>query len=388
MKIEKLTRQQIEKIAEVRDGWLSLIFDCNKEVDIAEATKGIDWLYSFCNLKKPIIIFVDSPLGIQYAVNMMKTAGLTGKEVEDQIYNEVWNRVRNQVGDQVWNQVGDQVRTQVRNQVRTQVGTQVRTQVENQVWNQVWDQVWNQVGNEVGTQVGDQVGDQVWNQVGTQQLEFFNFALFGNVSDFGWVAFYDGFEKIGVELANDNFGKFRNLITSGIYDMIQLDGLCVVCGLPSKVNRTEVKGTKRLHSEKEVAIEFADGYKQHYLWGVYFNEDLWKKVVSKKLTFKEIMALENMEQRMVALKLYDPEQLLAEAKAIKLNESKRGNELYEVKDIFPQTEYFLKYTCPSTGRVYVKCVDQEAGSKNDADYAQAWSLSMTKDEYLGLTLEA
>jgi hypothetical protein len=36
----------------------------------------------------------------------------------------------------------------------------------------------------------------------------------------------------------------------------------------------------------------------------------------------------------------------------------------------------------------VKCVDQEAGSKNDADYAQAWSLSMTKDEYLGLTLEA
>jgi len=59
------------------------------------------------------------------------------------------------------------------------------------------------------------------------------------------------------------------------------------------------------------------------------------------------------------------------------------NELYEIKGMFPRTEYFLKYNCPSTNREYVKCVElQEVNGKPSADACQAWSFDVSLEDYL------
>ena len=121
------------------------------------------------------------------------------------------------------------------------------------------------------------------------------------------------------------------------------------------------------------------------------------------MTAKECLALQNMEQRMIALKYLGVENLLEEVKALLVGKSERGNELYVIpkeSNIFPQDEYFVKYACPSTGRVYIKCVDPEIGKQHDPDLAQAstfqfpeWTekglewKSATKKQYLALSVE-
>ena len=131
--LEKLTKAQEKLMHQVREEWLSYFFS-GQEIDKDKAQKGIEWLYEFSGLKKPQVIFVDSPLAVQIAVNMLQ-----GKK-RNQVENQVWGQVGNQVGSQVWDQVGSQV----------------------------WDQVGGQVGSQVWDQVGGQVGSQVRGQVGSQ----------------------------------------------------------------------------------------------------------------------------------------------------------------------------------------------------------------------------
>jgi hypothetical protein len=186
--------------------------------------------------------------------------------------------------------------------------------------------------------------------------------------------------------------------------MITLQNVCIVCSLPIKIHRTDVRGLKRLHSEDGSAIEFADGYFQNYLYGVYFDQKLFKKVTSKKATLRSILSIKNMEQRMAVMKLHGSEKIVESPHAFLIETSKRGNSLYVIpkeEKIFDENEYFLKYKCPSTDRIYVKPVSPEIGSKHDADFAQASTFkvacikdgklkfrSWTKEEYDSLVLES
>src|SRR5210317_195022 len=123
MKLEKLNKKQLNLIPKIRQKYLDRFF--NLEYDETKMKEFVDFIYlDICKLKKPIKIVIDSPLGVQFAFNMLKQ-----------------------------NQVNDQVSSQVSGQVDNQVSIQVRNQVWRQVWDQVEDQVWNQVRNQVRNQV-------------------------------------------------------------------------------------------------------------------------------------------------------------------------------------------------------------------------------------------
>ena len=161
-----------------------------------------------------------------------------------------------------------------------------------------------------------------------------------------------------------------------------------------------IDSENRFHSITEPAMRWKDGQEFYYIHGVNFKKEEWEKVVSGELNFKEIMKFENMEQRMAALKLYDKEKLLNDAKAklIHIGEEKDvwldgkildcTNHLYQIDEIFPQTEYFLKYACPSTGRIYISCIDPDFAQKSkNADECMGWKFGLTKDEYGKLAVE-
>ena len=342
--LETLNEEQIILMEKVKKEWLDKIFTTPLKLNKRKARSLIGWLYEFSKLEKPKIIFVDSPLAIQYACNMLK--------------------------GQVYDQVSDQVSNQVRGQVR------------GQVYGQVSDQVSNQVRGQVSNQVRDQVSDQVYDQVSDQKFEFFSFSSYGAVDDYGWLAFYDFFERLGIVKLKD-FDKFRDLMNCGIYDMVQLKNYCVVCGLPEYILRDT---NNNLHSLKGSAIKWKDGFELYYINGVNFKKELWDKVVRRELSATEILKLENMEQRYIALKIYGAESLLKELKATLIDKSEKGNELYALDKIIPNKSLrLLKYSCPSTGRVYTKFVPFEF---NKADEAQAWSFSIQLKDYLSLNLES
>ncbi len=96
MKLEKLTSEQERKIAEVKDFWLSYIFSCKNNQINKEAVKiGIEWMYQLSGHKAPVMIYVDSPMGCQYAVAYLKKIALRFPRIN-------------------WDSVGDSVRASVR----------------------------------------------------------------------------------------------------------------------------------------------------------------------------------------------------------------------------------------------------------------------------------
>lgn len=143
-----------------------------------------------------------------------------------------------------------------------------------------------------------------------------------------------------------------------------------------------------MHSVVGPAIAWRDGYELHYLWGVHFETELWEKVTKKTLPVKDVLAMENTEQRMAALKVYGANACLEGANAKLLDKSARGNELFVLKNLFSKAQYALRYTCPSTGRVYVSFVPPEVGIDGKADRAMGWKFGLDESGYEDLRIEA
>ena len=261
--------------------------------------------------------------------------------------------------------------------------------VESPLGAQYMANIWANVRDNVGANVRD------------NELTFFDFASHGSVWDFGWLSFYDFFEKIGVKYQNPNWEKLKELMESGVYDMIQLDRVCIVCSLPSIVKRQERDNKIGvLHSEETPAIEWLDGFKLWFLDGVGFDFELWKKITQKTITSEEVARIENTEQRMIAFKYLSPNEFIKGAKAEIVGlPTAKGNTLYkgsfsEVGDI-----YFLRFKCPSTGREYIeftnpiefasdiKKINGEDTDIYNPDVLQAYSFVFEyKDEVKHLTL--
>ena len=90
---------------------------------------------------------------------------------------------------------------------------------------------------------------------------------------------------------------------------------------------------------------------------------------------------------MAALKLVGVEKLLKTKNSKLVKKSKKGNELWLIKDVFSSDAYYLKYSCPSTNRVYVSGIDPEVGKKGDPDECMAWKWGISTSEYLTLEME-
>ena len=375
-KIEKLTPEQVELMYQVRDEWLDRFFSCKTELNKEECIKGINWMYQLAGYKNPIVIFVDSPMACQYAVGYLKNifnSGVLAKVISPaQVGAQVRDQVRDQVGAQVWDQVWDQV--------RAQVGAQVWAQV----WDQVGAQVWAQVGDQVRAQVWDQVRDQVRAQVRDQVREWVAPSYYGNASDFGWVSWADYYQRIGISIL-DKFNNFKDFMKSGSYEMIQLNGFCIVSKLPVKIVRNT---DNRLHNPIGPAIQFADGYKLYFINGRSLPSWIWEKAESGEITRQMFLNETNAEIKGGIYEVLGQKKMmdLLGAKEVDTRKivHKNGDietvTLLKTEDVFEEIDNqpfaWVKMVCPSTGTQYLQGVEPH---HTDALTAIA-SLSMFKPE--------
>lgn len=123
--------------------------------------------------------------------------------------------------------------------------------------------------------------------------------------------------------------------------------------------------------------------------------ETWILIAKDELKFDDILRIRDIEQRMVALKRYGVEKILHDANAEVVHKSARGNELYLipfkeglVNNVFSQDAYFLKYSDPSTGRIYISGVPPQMGETKDADACMAWKHGLSVDAYKLLFNEA
>ena len=180
---------------------------------------------------------------------------------------------------------------------------------------------------------------------------------------------------------------------SGQFMGVYLDGLAVVCRRPQAVRRDD---ELRLHHDELPAIEWRDGFKLYFLHGQAFDEKLFKRISSKKMTLKEVMNMKNADERTMAFSMLRPDRLLKGVGAELINTGQRGTKLYEVKNFMDtgETEYCMVMDDASTDRVFLEWVVPEVGRQRNADLAQAsgWIDSRGKpipeEDYLSLQVEA
>jgi hypothetical protein len=198
------------------------------------------------------------------------------------------------------------------------------------------------------------------------------------------MAYFDFASKIGVAKSK-LFDDYRELIRANIGALIVQEHYALISRPPVKICRDE---NNNLHCITDFAIKFADGYGQHYLWGVYFSPLDFQKYVIDRVCAKDLFAVQNQEQKAALIKLYGYEKLLEELPGIrvvdKLEKQGKMHVLYtwdlsrEVHPTFLMVEDF------SSDRRYFIGVPGSFGSALDA---LAWTFNVSSEEYAKLTVE-
>ena len=315
--LTELTPEQQALMPIIRDKWINKL-NKPKQFEKEKAIKAVEWLYEFSKLEKPKVIVCESPLACQLAMNLLwvSVRNSVNNSVRNSVWVSVWNSVWNSVNDSVWDSVNDSVNNSVWNSVRNSVNDSVWNSVRDSVWASVWDSVrasvWDSVRDSVNDSVWNSVRNSVNDSVEASELRLYSTSINGDYSDFGWTAFYDFFKEIGI-IYNSNFEKWLEYCEVGIFYSIQYKGVCAICPGPKYVKRND---SQAMHCEDGFAIEWADGYGIYVLDGIRFDrkgqDQLYWKIVKHKLTLPEILAIEDIDQRAIALKYCNAEAIISD----------------------------------------------------------------------------
>ncbi len=198
---------------------------------------------------------------------------------------------------------------------------------------------------------------------------------------YNWYGYYDFAKSIGVEFDKKKFKEMRDIILN-IPLIITLGEILIVVEKPlCRWNEGN------LHSDEFPAIQWKDETGIYFLNAVRFEKDLWQKVVSKKITFKEILKIEDIDQRTQAMRYADVNKFLKHAKAellddynkISINGDNVNYKLYKIPkgEIFTEDAYYAVYDDPSTMKKYMSGVEPcKTVSK-----AMSWKHFMTEEQW-------
>ena len=257
----------------------------------------------------------------------------------------------------------------------------------SQLDSQLYSQLHSQLSSQLHSQLGSQLHSQLYSQLGSQlEKENLSYDFYDTTWWIVWLGFYQYAKYIGVKFTEETLDLFERILGSFAINIF-VGNVVFICERPQVLWDNGM-----LSNDQKPAISWKDGTGFYYLDGVHFEKETWEKVVSQKMTFKEIMAIEIADQRTVALK-YNPLALINE-NATLVHKDDRNNELYLIEgkeintDLGEPQMYFLKMLCP-TGRVFIEGVPPEEAKKNpNATDMQALLCGLTPSEYYSMKMES
>ena len=370
--LEKLTKEQEKIMLQTRDEWVNLFFDNvknQKGIDKAMFEEGIEWLYTKLLRKpKPKVVYCDSWLSCLLTIAILKD-----EKSNTSIKYKLGDSIRNSVWTPVWDSV------------RASVQASVQDSVRDSVWNSVQDSVWDSVQDSVWDSVGATVRDSVRDSVRAPVGKIFNlYSSYVDLSNYGWVSFYDFFDKINI-IDNFNFKQYKKILKSGVFNAYEFENCVFAIQPPIYVERNS---QGRLHSTSTAAVKFRDGSSYYFINGRPIPE--W--VVEKKdaITKDQFLQEKNSDIKGAIYEVLGAEGIinLLGAEITDTNTIHHANgeveivELLKTKDTFPELGNdpmaWVKMTCPSTGTNYLIGVEPQY---NDAIEAIASLSPFTKEEY-------
>jgi len=208
---------------------------------------------------------------------------------------------------------------------------------------------------------------------GNKEMTFEAFSSYINYSDFSWLSFYDFFlNECGLIAEHKENLDMVTKCVENSFMQIQLEGLCVVSRYPHTIKRN---ATNDLHCTTGPAIEFDDGYKQHYVNGRFIEPEIFNecsnttnaKICFHTQTNEDIKAcivtiikenfgnqglLEMLNAQLMDEKTVDHEGGYYETLRIYHSKDKHSF-LQNSKGELDQPYAWIEMTCPSTDTVYL-----------------------------------
>ena len=384
---------------ETRDEWINLFFDNvrNKRgIDKPAFEEGIKWLYNDL-LKKPTpkIIYCDGWLSCLLTIAILKNKNLIKKSwasvwasvgdsvmasVMDSVMDSVRASIKASVGDSVRGSVWDSVGAPVWASVMASVGASIKASVGDSVRGSVgasaWDSVGDSVRGSVWASVGDSVRASIWDSVGAPVGASVmasirdsvgdsvnEYSSYIDLSNYGWVSFYDFFEKINL-LDNFNFKQYKKLIRSNVFNAYEYENYVFAIQPPVYIE-TNLAG--RLHSTTQAAVQFRDGSEYYFINGrsipAWIVND--KSSITKERFMKETDAdikgaiYESIGQQgmldLLGAKVVDRREI------VHANGDREVVELLKTDDLFKEIDNqpfaWVSMCCPSTGTHYLQGVE-------------------------------
>ncbi len=411
----KLTKKQEFLITQTRDEWLTLS-QTQKDITIQDVEKGVEQLYALDGRKKPLILILNDPLQCQYLANILsskkgeKIDSHIGSQIYSQIYSQIDSQIRSQIRSQIYSQIyshiGSQIYSQIYSQIDSQIHSQIDSQIDSQIYSQIdsqidlqirsqiysqidsqidsqiYSQIDSQIHSQIHSQIDSQIDSQIYSQIYSQKLKWQE--VLGGISWRGaYLAEFDYYMKSGLlnikpEL-QQKVTDHLEFLKKGIWELIVFENVCII----SKCPKTKRDDVKRLHSTTSKAVEFASGYGFYCLHGVPFEEKLFKKIITRKISSKELLSISNTDQRFVATQFYGFENILDKLSKKLLNTSKYGTKLYST--IMDDIELrFITYPdIDNTKKQRISFVDPVLKT---ADEAMAWKFHMSVEQYHNLQI--
>ncbi len=328
--------------------------------------------------------------------------GDVGRAVNGAVHEAVRRVVDGAVNGAIDDAVGEAVHNAVNWAVGDAVGDAVRRDVARVVLGAVGLAVRGAVGDDVGRVVNDAV-DRAVNgavheavQTTTKKKKSLEISWHYWLGGQFWVGYgwYWGtafsnffFDVCGLKLSQDIMERaeaYRKVCESVNYIWPNSDFI-IVCERPTEIHRNSLG---RLHNENGMAIKYPDGWGLYLLNGVRFPEELYKKVISRKMSWKEISEIVDIDQRTQAMKFADINDFEKLGTIVDTHEKSdiEGNTviyklLYIPEGMFTTDAYFAIYDCPSTRNKYISGIDPEIGKKKSIAESMAWKLSMSKEQW-------
>jgi hypothetical protein len=319
-KLETLTPAQEALIPVVRQEWLDLFYKSKGIIDKSLFENQIAWIYKrYLNKDAPYVWYCESPMMRQLVINILN----------------LWANL----GDNLWANLRDNLRANL--------------------WDNLGDNLWANLGDNLRA----------------KKLNYFPVSYWGNISDYGWNAFYDFIQRLNYfEYNYTDFDNYKLLLKSKVYDFIAFPSVVFVSSCPFEVHQ---EPNNRLHNINGPAIRFKDGYDVYAIHGRILPSWIWE--TKDTITKEQFINEKNAEIRAAMYSILGEKKIMELLQAEEVDKKciQHQNDEVEIIKLYKTKEKFLeidnqqlawvKFTCPSTGTDYlIACESHHTDAKEAA----------------------
>jgi hypothetical protein len=254
--IDKLTKEQEEKIPQYLNKWLDIGYR-TETIDRTKASDFVSFLYSdILGMKVPSqLVFLDSPMACNLAINLLKKGT-----------------------SQLDSQLGSQLYSQLDSQLSSQLGSQLRSQL----YSQLYSQLGSQLDSQLDSQLSSQLYSQLSSQLDSQKLDYYSSYLSNIYLYYYWFYTYDYILNELFPNKVDKFKKFTRFMEGlkHIHHIYIFDDIVFLSDFPKAIHKTS---EGKLSNRYGKALEYRDSY------GIYMIDG--KEAKAKNLANNELNRL-------------------------------------------------------------------------------------------------